>query len=255
MFGEQDISGGSSGGFNFGSGHGFPGGFSSSFQSGRQQPQHGGREKRSFPYSKSDGIVEITSNKYPTSRSTEVWILQFFMKLNDNKKEKFVKMSKNLSQQGVKFGAIDCNSEQELCRLKGILASAAGNNPSVKLHAGSKEIDYEENSGALSFSQFLVNEIPSDVKNLRLVSQIEEFVSLSKYSKASYGVSLILISAKFDTSLVLKTVAFHLKGKVSVGEVRGAGSNPRVTVTCFSQLLHPFIYVCTVCTVCMYSKS
>eukprot|EP01036_Dinobryon_divergens_P032840 gene32840-42518_t len=222
MFGEQGGRG-RGGGFNFdstqfpggfGSGNGFPGGFSSGFHSDRQQPQH--REQRSFPYRKSDGIVEITSSSYPNSRSTEVWILQFFTKLNDNKKEKFSKMSKTLSQQGVKFGAIDCSAARELCRAKAI--SPVNDSPSLKLHAGSKEIVYEEENNALSFSQFLVNEIPADVQNLRLVSQIEDFISLSKYSHASYGVSLILVSPKFDTALVLKTVAFHLKGKVSVGE-------------------------------------
>ena len=252
MFGEQGDSfggRGGGGGFNFestqfpggfGSGNGFPGGgFSSGFHSEKQQPSYrGGNERQSFPYRKSDGIAELTSSSYPTSRSTEVWILQFFTKsINENKKEKFAKMSKTVSPQGVKFGAIDCSTARELCRTKGI--SSVSNSPLLKLHAGSKEIDYDEESSALSFSQFLVSEIPADVQNLRLVSQIEEFISPSKYSKASYyGVSLILISPKFDTALILKTVAFHLKGKVTVGEVRGAGSNTRVTVTYIHTYIH-----------------
>ena len=225
-----DSGGHSSFSFSSGSGGagGFPGGFAGR-QGQRQQSSGATREsRRQFPFSQQDGITEIKSSNYPSSRANRVWILQFFARLNEAQKSRLVDLAKKLTPQGFKIGAVNCESERDLCNSKAS-SVISGGKPVLILRAGSKEVEYdEENSKSLSIAQFLVNEVPSEVQNLRLVSHIEEFTSLSKYSKASYGVGLIYITSKFDTAVVLKALAFQLKGKVSVGEVRGAGSNSKV---------------------------
>jgi hypothetical protein len=143
-------------------------------------------------------------------------------------KEKFMKLASSLRPQGVEFGAVSCEEEIDLCK-KRAPEALSSTSPVIKLRAGSIDVDYEEGKEGVSLMEFLTKEIPSTVSNLRLVPQMEEFISKKKMNKvAQNGIALILFTTKFDTPFILKSVAFHVHDKAAVAEVRGAASNPKM---------------------------
>eukprot|EP01037_Dinobryon_pediforme_P020951 gene20951-21699_t len=73
-------------------------------------------------------------------------------------KSRLVDLAKKLTPQGFKIGAVNCESERDLCNSKAS-SVISGGKPVLILRAGSKEVEYdEENSKSLSIAQFLVNE-------------------------------------------------------------------------------------------------
>eukprot|EP01037_Dinobryon_pediforme_P020950 gene20950-21698_t len=73
-------------------------------------------------------------------------------------KSRLVDLAKKLNPQGFKIGAVNCESERDLCNSKAS-SVLSGGKPVLILRAGSKEVEYdEENSKSLSIAQFLVNE-------------------------------------------------------------------------------------------------
>lgn len=91
--------------------------------------------------------------------------------------------------------------------------------PLAPLHHSGQQLSLKE------LYEFVNEKAPSaGLANLRLSPQATDFIAntCADKTKASLGIGLILFTAKFDSSLLMKSVAHALRGKVAVGEVRGS---------------------------------
>jgi len=68
-----------------------------------------------------------------------------------------------------------------------------------------------------------LKELPIPVANLRLSPQVDTFLQ-DEVSASTMKVGLIELTDAFDTSLMVKTLAFGLRQKVAVAEVRGSNN-------------------------------
>jgi len=149
-------------------------------------------------------------------------------------KERFVPLAQTLAKNGVRVGAVSCDGEVALCRRE----LGGGFNPrrlplfAVITSAGTSVFE-DENEGSATpppapkkLYDFVAQSIPQEVHNLRLVPQLEEFISSKCADKrqASYGVGFVLVTAKFETSLFIKTLAHAVSGKAAVAEIRGSNN-------------------------------
>jgi hypothetical protein len=66
-----------------------------------------------------------------------------------------------------------------------------------------------------------------EIANLRLPSQVHLLLksSATDKSKSSSGMAAVLLTSKFDTPLLLKSLAFHFKGQLAFGESRGGSES------------------------------
>jgi len=117
-------------------------------------------------------------------------------------------------------GAVNCDTEQALCTKYNIK-----NLPAMKLLVEGQTIEYE--LGALSakqIHQFIMDNMPNDITNIRRPEQATEF--LTKTHKEN-KMAAMLFTAKYETSLLYKSLAHQYKSTISFGEIRA--SNPAVS--------------------------
>jgi len=208
-------------------GGGMPGGMGQQQQQQQAQPLFAGV----------DSIAEVSALP-STKKSNAIHFVHYYSQQQDpsaqQTKEKYVKLSKVLRKQGVTYDAINCDADQQhgLCARRKIASY-----PAFFLLAGGKASKYEpESSRRFSGAdalQFVKQHIPSTVHNVRSVPQAQAFAAQAGQSSStdsatsgpSYGAGLLLLTDKFDTSLMLKSVAHRMQGKVAVGEVRGINND------------------------------
>jgi curved DNA-binding protein CbpA len=215
-FGGGGFGGGGFPGFGgFGGGGGF-GGFGGGQQRQPQQPV----EDMYAP--KPEHIFPLSSSKFPDSSSTQVWLIQYYSSSNQQCKafkEQFIKLAETLAKAGVKVGVVNCDKHNSLC------ADNGRSPPSIQLRYDGENIVHEGTLTLKAVHQFVVEKAPARVKNIRTQAQVESIHDSdsdpAKKAKGAGGPALLYWSAKYDTPLLLKTLAQQYKGKLVVGEVRG----------------------------------
>jgi len=248
-FGGFDFGGGA-GGFNFGSGGGF-GGARGGGRS-RQQQQQQQQQKEPPLYSAKEGVAVLSASKYPDGKSKDVWFVQFYAPNSAarDSKDKFVALAQSLSKSGVKAGAVSCDSEPALCR-KVLGTVSPRMHPMYVVVASGEDFVYQDEDGQSSspapkrLHEFVVSTIPAEVQNLRLATQLETFslVQCADKRKAAYGVGVILLTAKFETSLFIKSLAHSLQNKAAVAEVRGSNNQLAKELGLGNQPAYPILVV------------
>ena len=174
----------------------------------------------------------LTSSKFPDPKHKNIWLIEFYSLTPAARefKDKFVSLAQTLSKSGVKAGAVSCESETMLCRKHLGATNSRVPTFAVVSSGGFKVFDSDEGSSASpspkALYEFVIQSIPTEVHNLRIVPQLEEFVSSKCADKkqASYGVCLIFLTAKFETSLFIKALAHSVAGQAVVGEIRGSNN-------------------------------
>lgn len=196
-----------------------------------------GRRSSDLLYSSSDRVVTVLNpGNFPNVKTVknEVWLVQFHSSSSacQDFKSKYVTLGKALDKHDIKVGAVSCDAESELCFAK--LGSAY--NPrrlpifATVTSAGLKIMDTEDKGlvaaapPIAALQAHVTANIPAPVANLRLAHQLEEFrlSTVSDPKQASLGIGVILLTSKYETSLLVKSLAQKLRGKVAVGEVRGS---------------------------------
>eukprot|EP01038_Epipyxis_sp_PR26KG_P005566 gene5566-7688_t len=234
--------------FHSGGSQGFPGFQQSGFSFGGNQQQqqrgnqrkpqggeygkkNGGRSSQQQQtatfYTSADGITDINSKTFPLN-SNQIWIIQFYT-ISDksiNFKEKFIKLVSMMNEQGVKVGAVNCEQQKDLCNKYNIR-----NYPDFMILFGKKQILFSSSPNGDSLTsnnlfQFINSDVPNEVINLRLVNQARDFVTITCTNRltSSSGIGLILFTSKFETPLIMKSLAYLQKGKIAIAEVRGSNS-------------------------------
>ena len=193
----------------------------------------GGRSSPEPLYGKSDGITEIMSSTYPKSSSkkrdlshlnNQLWLVHFDVSSSSDAtlREKIVKLCQSLNAQDIKCGSVNCEDQSALCKQKGVK-----NYPTFKLVADKDEIAFDNSEGTVTMQalhSFVSDRIPSTVINLRTPIQVDDFIgkTLLDRKQAPKGIGLVLLTAKYDTSLLMKAASYYYAGLVPVGEVRGS---------------------------------
>jgi len=221
------------------------------------------RQNSDMLYSSSDRVVTVLNpGNFPIAKmaKNDVWLVQFHSSSSSackDFKSKYVSLGKALGKHDVKVGAVSCDTESALCFAK--LGSAY--NPrrlpifATVTSAGLKVMEVEDRGlvatapPIAALQAHVTANIPAPVANLRLVPQLDEFrlSTVSDPKQASLGIGLILLTSKWETSLLVKSLAQALRGKAAVAEARGSNlalarqlglgdkpSFPTLVVTCGS---------------------
>jgi hypothetical protein len=117
-------------------------------------------------------------------------------------------------------GAVNCDNEDALCRENNMR-----NFPEFKL-LNKEEYEIYAKKSDLSMKgiiEWVSGFIPDKTTNIRHSIHAEEFLSIScsDKKKSSFGVGFLYFTKRFDTAMVIKSLANMLDGKILVGEVRG----------------------------------
>jgi len=175
----------------------------------------------------------LSGNKFPDPAKLKVvWLVEFYTSASPTArdfKDKFVTLAQQLAKNGVKAGAVSCDSDAAICRRTLGTSFNSRRMPMFAVLTSEGANIYEGEGGKLSpkdLYDFVVASIPQEVQNLRLVPQLEEFVSskCSDKKQASYGIGVILLTSKFETSLFIKAIAHSLTSKAVVAEIRGSNN-------------------------------
>lgn len=207
---------GGSGGFPGGGfpGGGFPGG---GFPGGgRQQQQQ--QAPDIYGREDADSVYILSTAKFPSVTTNHIYLMKFYSARCGHCREfkdKFLKLAAGLKTHGVRAAVINCDKETDLCKQRGIQSY-----PTLQLVSHRKSVPYNGERSIKTIFEFVTEQMPGNVTNLRILPQSEEFVK--KQCKAGWGICLILFTAKFETPLLYKSIAHHFYGKVNVGEVRGS---------------------------------
>lgn len=218
-FGGFPGGGGSSGGFSgFPGFGGFDGGFGGGGFGGGPQRQ---QQVEDIYSPKPEHIYPLSSSKFPDSSSTQVWLIQYYSSSNKECrafKDNFIKLAETLSKSGVKVGVANCDKQQSICTENG------RNPPSIQLRYDGENIVHTGALNVKAVHQFVVDKSPTRVKNIRTQAQLESIhdsEDAKKIKGPGSGASLVYWSSKYDTPLLLKTLAQQYKNKLIVAEVRG----------------------------------
>lgn len=204
------------------------------------------REEQFKMYDESrDGIINLSQKTFPTKQSKNIWLIHFYVPRDDKSKkfkDNFIKLASSLKRQGLKVGSVNCMKEKDVCA-----KSQVTRYPSFKLIISKKSYLYEYsiNPSSKELFEFVNEKTQFDIVNLRQVQQAHDFVALKclDENKSSYKVGMILFTSKYDTSLLLKSVAHFISSKVAIAEVRA--SNDRIMKYFDLPLEYPtIIFVC-----------
>jgi len=115
-------------------------------------------------------------------------------------------------------GAVDCEENQELCAEHGV-----GSFPTIKIFmAGGRGVgEHAGANTAKGLYEFAMEHLPSEVVNLRTKKHLDEFKG-GACKEASSGCCAVLLTDKYETSPVLKSLSTQYHGVIAVGEARAS---------------------------------
>jgi hypothetical protein len=223
---------GGGGGQGQGQGHA---GFGQQQQGFGQQQQQQSRGGKSLFNLRRDGIYPLTAKDFPSQESRFVWLVLFYNSQStpEDVVQEYVKLGEKLKRSGVKTGAVDCSKYPEKCE-----EVVPGDGHALKaalITKGDKKIldettllNHRNTLNLKQIFEFVKEFTPSSVLNIRQSHQLETLLSSSKGNKGGCGTSgacLILWTANFEPSLLMKTLAVGYKNAVTVAEVRGGNTH------------------------------
>ena len=213
-------------------------GFGNGFKQQQQQQQQ--QQEKKPIYTKADKVINLTGKKFPDDGAHNLWLIQFYYPGKEDTsvqfKDAFVKLAGQLWSQGIKVGAVNCDTEFKLCGQKKATRSPRRPSflPVYALTAGDKLFyfdDYlrekgedptKETASVNSLYEF-VSAIPSadmgaDLFNLRAAAQAK---ALATSTSAHSQIKLVFFTSRFDTPLLFKAVTFRVRDWATAAEVRG----------------------------------
>jgi hypothetical protein len=239
MFGGQgQRQGGHGQGFEQGFGQGFQQGFGGHGGGGGQQARGGG----SLFNLKKDGIYPLTAKDFPSKTSKFVWLVLFYNSQSTNEEvvQDYIKLGAKLKRYGVKTGAVNCDKYPEKCeevvtagdsRRNAVFKAALITKGAAQILNDSDLMKNKNTLNAKKMFEFVRDSTPTFVLNIRKAHQLENLISSGGSSATapvttprgcgSTGACLILWTANFDSSLLMKTLSVAHESAVTIAEVRG----------------------------------
>ena len=180
-----------------------------------------------------DGIYPLTGKDFPSKDSKFVWLVLFYdpQSISDEVVQEYVKLGEKLKSAGVKTGAVDCGKHPKKCE-EVVSSESVVLFRAALITKGEKNIlddsTVMNNRNSLNLKKmydFVKDSTPNFVLNIRQAHQLESLLSSSSAASpagcGASGACLILWTAHFDSSLLMKTLAVANKNIITVAEVRG----------------------------------
>ena len=208
---------------------------------GKRQQQRG-RPQENL-YGSSSPVSSLGQGKFPGHDARHIWLVEFYAPWcgHCRKAVPAVESAAKKLKGIAKVGGVNCEKEDGLCRSHGVQAF-----PTFKLVAGGRPIEYDGPKATDDLVHFVHERIPEEhVTSLRRPDALENFVR-DQCSRSNTGACAIVFTDKFESSPLVKSAAFSLRGKLPIAEVRGSNaalsarldirSFPTAAVLCNGQL-------------------
>lgn len=114
----------------------------------------------------------------------------------------------------VQVGGVNCDTDRDLCSKYQVSSL-----PTVKLVVEGRVIDYEGRRAAKEIHDFISENMPSSISNIRRVEQAQDFLSNSGKARK---MSVMLFTSKYDTSMLYKSLAYQFRDTMTFAEVRAS---------------------------------
>lgn len=224
--------------FMFGGGGGGGGGFGGMGGGGGGMGGGGGRraQQDALLYGKGSKVARLSSQKFPDRKAKHLWFIEFYSAgcpHCQNAVPKVEQLAGKL-EGSVKVGAVSCDADNALCSKYGVSSL-----PTFKLFVEGKAIDYQGTAEPKAMLDFIAEQVPAGVVNVRRAPAAQEFV---KAASDKGRPAALLFTDKYETPIAYKGVAYQLRDAVSFGEVRaanvvvsdlyGVGKYPTLLVFC-----------------------
>ena len=191
-------------------GGGFPGMGGMNEDGARPQHLYGGLNGKSK-------VARLTTSKFPDEKAKFVWFVEFYT-AGCPHCQKAVPVVEGLAQKlegVVKVGGVSCDVDNSLCGKYSVQSL-----PTFKLFVEGKAIDYEGTVDAKSMTEFITENFPAPIANVRRVQAASDFLKAAGQGKK--GGALFLFTDQYETPLVFKSLAYQVKDTVGFGEVRAS---------------------------------
>ena len=162
-------------------------------------------------------VARLTSAKFPNAKAKFVWFVEFYS-AGCPHCQKAVPLVEGLAQKlegVVKVGGVSCDADNALCSTYSVQHL-----PTFKLIVEGKAIDYEGAVDAKSMTDFITENFPAPIANVRRAQAAMEFLKAAGAGKK--GGAVLLFTDEYDTPLVYKSLAYQMKDSVGFGEVRAS---------------------------------
>jgi len=215
---EQFFGGGGGGGFGGGGFGGMGGGFGG--MGGGMGGNQGAPPQDLYP--KGSMVSRLKTGKFPDSTSKHVWLIEFYSPGCPHCRN-FVHNWETLAEnlRGIiKVGAVNCQIDAQLCQQQGVRAY-----PTIKLAFQDKYMEYKGDRSPKQIKKWAYENMPSDkIQNLVRGASVDDFLAgpcKSSRSKAC----VVLLTDKYETSAMYKSIAYQFRNSIAFGEVRGSNVN------------------------------
>lgn len=208
----------------FGGGGGFPGGGGGFPGGGGGFPGGGfpgGRQRVEELYPKSSPIAKLGRRKFPDGSSKNIWLVTFYDNNSEACQQSQATVNKLASKftGSVKVGAVNCGQESDFCEEMGAslrrlpaFATVVEGNVSI--------FEKSQAPSAKELYNFVVDNVPfSLVQQVNRVDQIRDKLMTSSSNRRHKG-SILLLTDKYETSILYASLAYHYRKNLSFGETR-----------------------------------
>ncbi|GAB4816305.1 hypothetical protein N2152v2_003351 [Parachlorella kessleri] len=217
------MGGGFPGGFG-GMGGGFPGGFPGGGGGGRgRQGGGGGGSGQQGLFDDDGNVQDLNDDTFPEGDGDGwVWLIKFYAPWCGHCRQlspKWKKVGEALNGV-VKVAAVNCDEQKALCQQHQIRGY-----PTIKAFRDGKLFDYQGERTASAIRDWGLSLLPNHVKKVGSQRQLDDFLKTCQPGSASaakWGVCVLLLTAKAQTSALYKSLASRYKGKIAFGEVQGS---------------------------------
>ncbi|KAL3131807.1 hypothetical protein ABBQ38_007523 [Trebouxia sp. C0009 RCD-2024] len=170
-------------------------------------------------------VVSLTSTTFPAKSDPSVYLVEFYAPWCGHCQQLSPKWSQAArALKGIaKVAAVNCEEEKQLCSKHGVKGY-----PTIKSVVGGKTQDYNGERSASALKNWGLSLIPNKVVTVTKAAQLSDFLQRcsdsgkSGKNAASWGVCVLLLTAKSETAPLYKSLSGQYGGRIAFGEARGS---------------------------------
>jgi len=162
-------------------------------------------------------VVRLSASKFPDAKAKFVWFIEFYS-VNCPHCQNAVPAVEAVAgklEGIVKVGGVSCDADNSLCAKHGVQSL-----PSFKLILEGKAIDYEGSVETKSMLDFVTENYPAPIANIRRTAAASDFFKAVVAGKKAGA--MVLFTDEYETPLLYKGLAYQLRDKLAFGEVRAS---------------------------------
>jgi thioredoxin-like negative regulator of GroEL len=178
----------------------------------------GGRraQQAEYLYGRGSKVARLSAQKFPDRKAKHLWFVEFYSAGCPHCKNAVGKVEQLAAklEGSVKVGAVSCDADNALCSKYGVTSL-----PTFKLFVEGKAIDYQGTAEPKAMMDFIAEQVPAPVVNVRRPQAAQEFVAAASGKNQP---AALLFTDAYETPVAYKGVAYQMRDSASFGEVRAA---------------------------------